>query len=284
MTGVGIVTESVSCLTPADIEDLPLSLVPIPYALDGAEYLDGIDLSAGEFYSVVQQSKSPPATSAPSPAAYLRAFEEVGTDDVLCLTVSTRVSTAGERCAAAISYVHERYPDRRIILFNTGVAAMAQGLLALRAAERAKMGLTTEEIIDEITTLRERAHLLIFLDTLKYLARTGRLRSIASLASGLLHVKPVVHVNNDQFDVVQIARSRRQALTVMLKRLRSAVEACNTRTVILHHAGAPAAAGALFQEVQQLYPHISLRIVPFSPVMGAYAGPGLLGFAWIDGE
>lgn len=280
---LGVVVESVSCLLPGDAEPCPLAIVPVPYSFGNREYLDGIGLTEDEFYAELQRWGRSPVTSAPSPAAYLHVFQSLHTSEILCLTVSRRVSTTAERCLIAIEEAKHVLPDRTIALVDSGTAGMAQGLLALRACQLAAQGRSLKEVVADLEHSRRRAHLFIFLDTLRYLATTGRLQRIATLAGGVLQVKPVVHVHDGNFQVIRIARSRRQAIEVLLEQVVVAVRDRGLKELWVQHAHASGEGDRLAEEVQRRFPELSVRIRAFSTVMGAYAGPGLLGFAWMDG-
>lgn len=281
---VGIVCESVACLDPARVGGQGIQVVPVPFVIEGKTYLDGVDLSQDEFYRQLERSGRAPATSAPPPAAYLEAFRATGTPNVVCVTVSGAVSTMAERCRLAIAEAKEKLPDLQIELFDSGTAAMGQGLLALAAARLAQTGASLADVVTMLQQQRAKAHLMIVLDTLKYLSQTGRLGGIAAMAGGMLSIKPVVHCSNDSFAPVEICRTQRRALDSMLNRVAKDVQASNTRHVVVQHAAAAQQAETLRAETASRLPDIDLSIVPFSPVMGTYAGPGLLGFAWLQGQ
>lgn len=281
---VGVVCESVSCLDPAAVAERGIQVIPVPFVIDGRTYLDGVDITNEEFFRYLETSGRAPATSAPSPAAYLAAFRAAGTPNVVVVTVSAAVSTLGERARLAIQQARQELPDVRVELFDSGTAAMAQGLLALEAADAARQGAALDDILDRLKRRRATAQLLITLDTMKYLAQTGRLGGIAAMAGGMLSIKPIVRCSNDHFSPVEICRTRRRAIEHMLDRMAEDVRATHTRHVVVQHAAAAQAAAALRQDVAQRLPDRQLSVVPFSPVMGAYAGPGLLGFAWLQGR
>lgn len=281
---VGIVCESVSCLDPAVVSRLGIQVVPVPFIMDGKTYFDGVDLSAEEFYAHLLRTGKAPTTSAPSPAAYMTLFRNMDADDIICVTVSGAVSTIAERCRLAIDQAREALPDKRIELFDSGNAAMGQGFLALAAAQVAAKGGTVEEALQLLKRKRKAAHVLIVLDTLKYLAQTGRLQSIGVMAGNFLSIKPVVHINDDSFSPVEICRTRRRGVDRMLERLLQRPESTLPRQVAVQHAAAPEEAERLRGEVSRRLPSAEVAVVPFSPVMGTYAGPGLLGLAWLDAE
>ncbi len=281
---VGIVCESVSCLDPAAVGRLGVQVVPVPFIIDGKTYFDGVDLSADEFYAHLVRTGKSPATSAPSPAAYMTLFRGMDADDIVCVTVSAAVSTIAERCRLAIDQARDELPDKRIELFDSGNAAMGQGFLVLAAARVAERGGTFEEALQLLKRKRKAAHVLIVLDTLKYLAQTGRLQSIGVMAGNFLSIKPVVHINDDSFSPVEICRTRRRGVDRMLERLLQRPESALPREVAVQHAAAPEEAERLGGEVLRRLPSAKVSVVPFSPVMGTYAGPGLVGLAWLDAE
>jgi DegV family protein with EDD domain len=273
----------VSCLDPEEARAAGVQVVPVPFVMDGRDYLDGVDITAEQFYARLERSGKAPSTSAPSPAAYMEAFEAAGTPTIVCVTGSATVGTTAERCELAIKQARERWPERRFELFVAGCAAMGQGFLALEAARAATEGADADTVLQLLRRLRPGAHLLIVLDTLKYLAQTGRLQAIGVLAGSMLSIKPIVHVNDDHFDPVEMCRSRRRAIERLLDRLLALTAQEKPPRIAVQHAAAPDAAEALADQAAQRLPGVEVTVVPFSPVMGTYAGPGLLGFAWLQG-
>lgn len=278
---VGIVVESVACLDPEAAREQGIAVVPVPFIIDGRTYHDGVDLSAADFYRALEQSGRAPTTSAPAPAAYLDAFRATGAKEIVCLTVSAAVSTTGERARLAVAQARKELPGLKIEVFDSGAAAMAEGLLALAAARAAREGADLGAVLALLDRLRPRAQLLIVLDTLKYLAQTGRLRGIATMAGGLLSIKPIVHVSNDSFKPVEICRTRQRSLSRLLDRLVADVKEHGAERVVVQHAAAATQAEILRAEAEKRLPGVAFTVAPFSPVMGTYAGPGLLGFAWL---
>jgi DegV family protein with EDD domain len=128
---VGIVTSSISCLTPEDVQRYRIRVVPIPLTIDGHTHLDGVDLSATEVYRLMAYER-PFVTSAPAPGEYLKAFQELSSwaEGILCLTVPRKMSMMFESARTAAAEM--RTATVRVV--DTGTAAGGQALIDMAAA------------------------------------------------------------------------------------------------------------------------------------------------------
>ena len=124
--------------------------------------------------------------------------------------------------------------------------------------------------------MTERVTLLAMLDTLSYLARSGRVPRVAAWAAGMLQVKPIVRFSASDIKLVARTRTRARALDRMLELLAEATAGRATHLAV-HHANAPADAEYLLRQAQQ---HVNLAesyVTEFTQVMGVHTGPGLVG-------
>jgi fatty acid-binding protein DegV len=53
-------------LTPAEMDELNITVVPLNVTLDGKTYREGIDIEPGDFYDLLDASDNMPTTSQPS--------------------------------------------------------------------------------------------------------------------------------------------------------------------------------------------------------------------------
>jgi fatty acid-binding protein DegV len=117
------------------------------------------------------------------------------------------------------------------------------------------------------------------LRTLTHLARSGRVPALVAGVTNLLGVRPI-------FELVQ-GQARRDALVRGERRTvrafqRSAVENLPTDAplwLLVFHSAAPQAAAELRDALHQVLNVGRSETISLSPVMGAYTGPGMTGFA-----
>ena len=277
-----VVVDSSTCLDPAAAGELGVTVVPMHIVIDGRSYQDLAEISPEEFYrSLRTNGNGAHSTSAPSVGDYVAAFE-AAPGDVLCLTVASRLSSMEQSASVAAGMVE----DRRIRVLDTGTAAGGLRLLALRAAARLRAGMPLEEAVDDIQRLAPLVSMFGFLDSIEFLARSGRVPGVASWTAGKLGVKPVIELSHGRGSLVTLVRSaaagRRALLQTLLKRVARDGAGARGEGVIatVFHADSLAEAGLLLAEIERRLPAADVTISHFTAAMGVHTGPGVLGHAF----
>lgn len=143
MTGpVGLVTDSNAQL-PAELRDrYGVEVVPLSVTVDGEEYLEGVDLDAGDFYARFRTGRPTVSTAQPSPGRFAAAYDalaERGATAILSVHIGSSVSGTvnAARLASQVSPVPVRIVD-------TGTASFAVSLCLWAAAEALAGGATVD--------------------------------------------------------------------------------------------------------------------------------------------
>jgi DegV family protein with EDD domain len=175
---VRVVTDSVADLPPALADSLGITVVPIVVRFGSEEFRDGIDLSPDQFYERLRASPKPPATSMPPLTAFAEVYRRLaaGGDSILAVMVSSRLSGTWSVAQQAREMVAAA---GRIEVMDTGTATMAQGFIAMRAAQAARAGASLPEVLEAAERTRRRVDFLCTFDTLEYLRRGGRIGAVA---------------------------------------------------------------------------------------------------------
>jgi DegV family protein with EDD domain len=200
-------------------------------------------------------------------------------DSVLVITVSAQFSAMYDSARAAIDAVQAESPSLEVRLLDSRNAAMAQGFVVLEAARAGHQGASIDDAIAKAVEMTGRVTLLAMLDTLSYLARSGRVPRIAAWAAGMLQVKPIVRFTAGDIKLVARTRTRPHALERMGTLF---TELTGGRPVHLavHHADAIGDAEALVAEARTRTNVVEAHVTEFTQVMGVHTGPGLVGMAW----
>ena len=285
MSRAGIVTDTTACLPPDLATRYAIEVLPLDLVFEDAVYHDGLTESSGEFYEPLASSRSPPTTGSPAPGAYAEAILRAGrqAEAVLCLTVSRQFSAMHDAAMQGMALAREQAPNLDIRVLDSGAAAMAQGFVALEAARAAQEGAGIDDVIARAEALMPRVQLLVALDTLTYLGRSGRVPRLLIWASSPLRIKPVVVFQRGSYRPVGIARTMRGATDRLIQALEQRSEAGGLH-VCVHHTNAPDAAAALAERVRTSLQPAELLVSEFTQVMGVHTGPGLLGFAFYSDE
>lgn len=278
---VAIVTDSTACIPPELVERYQIEVVPVHIIFGGRTFVDSMSQDTREFYELLRGSGERPLTAAPSPAMFLEAMARGArrADAVVCLTVSAEFSAMHDSARHAASMLKSESPSTDVRVIDSRNAAMAQGFVVVEAARAAAAGASVDDVIARAEAMRGEVSLLALLDTLDYLARSGRVPRVAAWAAGMLQVKPIVRFSSDGIKLVARTRTRARALDQLTQ---LAVDAMKGRRAHLavHHAGAQAEGEALLQRLLLQIDVAESYVTEFTQVMGVHTGPGLIAVAW----
>lgn len=236
---------------------------------------------ASEFYERLRVDRTPPTTAAPSPGAYAEAIQRAGAhaESVLAITVSRQFSAMYDAAAQGAAIAREHAPGLDIRVLDSGAAAMAQGFVVLEAARAAASGASIEDVLRRAHEVMPHVQLLVVLDTLFYLGRTGRVPKLIIWAASPLRLKPVVEFHDGSYRPVAMVRTMPRATERLFQVLERRVRGKELH-VCVQHTNVPAAADTLAARVQDALQPRELLIQEFTQVMGVHTGPGLLGFSF----
>ena len=282
MTGnrlVAVVCESTACIPPDLAKELEIGVIPVPFSLGDENYLDGVTIAPSVLYERIRQSRLAPKTSPPAPGAYLQAWRESGAPAVLTVTVNSRVSTLQRAAMMAKDLAPTDLPGVEVAVLDSLSAGMGQGFTAIEAARAAANGKDLKNVIRRSERIRDAMRMLITLDTLEYLGRASRLPQVAAFMGSLIPIRPVILLAGGAVHVVARPRSRQRAITELINRMEREVTPGRLH-VAVQHAGAAEEADRLRRSIQERFDCSELITAEYSPVIGGYAGPGLLGVAF----
>jgi DegV family protein with EDD domain len=281
---VSVLTDSVAQV-PAELAvQMGISVVPLVVQINGKLYHDGIDLDLAELYKRMREEKIIPSTIAPAPGEFKDAMSaafQAGARELLCITLSSKLSSCYNNACLAADLIREENPESRIEVLDSLNAAASEGFMVTAAARAAARGDSLQAIMQAAREVRSRTSLVASFETLEYLARGGRIGKVAYMMGSLINIKPVVTVDKDgTVAPVVKARSMQHALQAMLDYVEKKVKGCRKLYLTILEADAAEQASRLRDlALTQLKP-VEIQNSVFTPVMGVHTGPGLIGLVY----
>jgi DegV family protein with EDD domain len=280
MAKIAIVTDTDSSLPPELAARYDIRQAPINIHFGQEEFQSGVNLSEAELFARIDAEKKLPTTSAPTPgqfhAAYQAAFD-AGAESILCFCVSSEISATYKVAIAA----REMFPDRDIEVVDSRTLSMAQGFMAVAAAEAIPAGATTEAALAEALAVRSRSHLYAALATLKYLAMSGRVGYLAADMAGLLSIKPILTVKEGKLEMLEKVRTRKKAWQRVIELTARALDDKPAARLAIIHANAPEDAQEFLALLRaQVACPEAVVIAEFTAGLSVHAGAGLVGVAF----
>lgn len=277
---VAVVTDS-ACSLPTELAAQEgVNIVPMWLTIGGRQYRDG-ELTLEE---VVRRLPEGVTTAGPAPGELAQAVERADQGaGVLVLTVSRRMSAVYQAARLAVGLL-EGEKGTKAEVVDTGTAAGGQGLVVLAASRAARAGLPLAEVVAAAQVAAVRARLVATLPSLAHLARSGRVPGAAAWGARWLGLAPLFEFVEGKARPLRPARGLEQAQRRMVSLLADeAARPENGRRALqvaaLHALNQAAAEEVLGLVDQRAHPAGSF-MAPFSPVMVAHTGPGLVGLAW----
>jgi DegV family protein with EDD domain len=279
MPGVRVVADSAVCLPKELIAKYKIELVPETIIFGTTIYRDGIDLVPSEFYVKLGQAKELPTTSAPSPQDFIDSFQKVAkdADSIACILVSSGFSHMGLQAALT---ARESVPEPPIEIMDSQTAVGAYGFVVLAAAKAAAAGKPLPEVLEVAKDVQKRVNLILTLDTLKYLAKGGRIGKAAHWAGTMLSIKPILEVPNTTgaIEPLERVRSRPKAIRRLLELMQERVK--GRLHVSIDHANVSDEAEHLKSQILSLFDCTEIFINDWAPVAGVHCGPGVIGVSF----
>jgi DegV family protein with EDD domain len=163
---------------------------------------------------------------------------------------------------------------KRVRVIDSHVVSMSLGLVTLAASVLAAQGLDGASIQSRIEEMRDSVETYFSVATLEYLRRGGRIGRAGALMGSVLQVKPVLCIRDGQVTPLERVRTFERALNRIIE-LTRAVDRGDGVCVIVGHADAQSDAERVARELEAVAE--TLLIQPLGPVVGAHAGPGVVG-------
>jgi DegV family protein with EDD domain len=257
-------------------------VVPLYVNFGTESYKDGVDLTAAAFYERLKTATELPTTSQPTPGDFLAAYEELsGYERIYSLHLPGKLSGTLQSAATAAAELG----GEKVRTVDTGTASAGIPLLALAIQRRLDRG-TTDEEIDALVERYKAEHGLLFtVETLEFLARGGRIGRAKAFAGELLHVKPILSIEDSEVVPIKRVRGARKAFQEFVDAVQERTKDTPGLRFGIAHAAAPEKAVELEKMVRDLRAHAQIEIETLlGAVVGTHAGPGAVGLFWFDDD
>jgi hypothetical protein len=274
---VAVVTDSAADLPESVLEALDIHVVPVRVHFGTQSYLDKVGLSSEAFFRLLAASPVHPKTSQPPPGDFRRAFEFLGShyQAVVYVGLMSRVSGTFQSAETAASRARTR---AKILAYDSGTAALGQGLVAMRAAEVAAEGGDAEAVRDAAAAAGRRTRTWGCLVTLEFAVRGGRVPRWIRPVADLLRLVPVLVVRADgSLGVGGILFGRRNPYRRYGRLLRRRLDPSRRWRIGISHANVPEGAAAVREALAARLPRAEfLPVIPLGTALGVHGGPGCI--------
>lgn len=285
MSKIKIMCTSTGCIeyAPARYRELGIEIIRIHVFFEGQEYREGLDLDPVDFYRRLETIEDPknhlPHTGMPDTEEIRAAFDHAiaeGCDEAMVFVLSAALGGTYDK----ICLIAKEYEDRlKINVINTEITCFGEGLLAIKAAEFAARGMSSDDILREVRWMMARQEFIGVDGKLDYLIYNGRLKGGKAFMGQLLSICPVIHFEGGEIVPLESVRTPKKALARTCEILREKIGDRSPEDYLLWHIyTGPSLIGQLCEIEKKYGIETNHEAVIMSPVSGCHNGPWLAGY------
>ncbi|OFK03990.1 EDD domain protein [Streptococcus sp. HMSC071D03] len=276
---LAVITDSSAFLQAEILRKEDLFVLDIPVNIDGQEYVEGVNLTAQEFYEKMASASELPKTSQPSIAKLdeiLSSLKDKGYTHALGLFLSSGISGFYQN----IQYMKDEFEGLTIAFPDTRITSAPLGYMAESVFKWAEQGDGFESILDKVTEQIENTSAFIMVDDLDHLVKGGRLSNGAAILGNLLSIKPILYFNDQGvIEVYEKVRTEKKATKRLVEIVKEATAIGNYQITVIH-GNAPQKAADLRQLLIDGGVATDVSIATFGSVIGTHLGEGSIALGY----
>ena len=276
---LAVITDSSAFLQAETLRKEDLFVLDIPVNIDGQEYVEGVNLTAQEFYEKMASASELPKTSQPSIAKLdeiLSSLKAKGYTHALGLFLSSGISGFYQN----IQYMKDEYEGLTIAFPDTRITSAPLGYMVESVLKWAEQGDGFESILDKVTEQIENTSAFIMVDDLDHLVKGGRLSNGAAILGNLLSIKPILYCNDQGvIEVYEKVRTEKKATKRLVEIVKEATANGNYQITVIH-GNAPQKAADLRQLLIDGGVATDVSIATFGSVIGTHLGEGSIALGY----
>ncbi|MBR2844717.1 MAG: DegV family protein [Solobacterium sp.] len=266
-----------------------ITLLPIDYTMDDVPYTYDGDIAGFDVHAYYEKLRSGVSvkTSLLNTGLFISAFEPVlkeGTD-IIYIAMSSGISGTYNAAINAAQQLHEEYPERIIHIVDSHGCGFGNGLLAVKAAQLSREGITAAEASEILDDMVPHCCQYFTVDDLNFLKRTGRVSKATAAIGTTLNIKPILYGDNTGH-IVSCANchGRKKAISKLAEKYHDKRVDEPGQTVYISHGDCLEDAQKLASLILNETPDASIVVCAHEPFSGAHVGPGMLGLFFLGKE
>ena len=276
---LAVITDSSAFLQAETLRKEDLFVLDIPVNIDGQEYVEGVNLTAQEFYEKMASASELPKTSQPSIAKLaeiLSSLKAKGYTHALGLFLSSGISGFYQN----IQYMKDEYEGLTIAFPDTRITSAPLGYMVESVFRWAEQGEEFTTILDQLENQIQKTSAFIMVDDLDHLVKGGRLSNGAAILGNLLSIKPILYFNDQGvIEVYEKVRTEKKATKRLVEIVKEATANGNYQITVIH-GNAPQKAADLRQLLIDGGVATDVSIATFGSVIGTHLGEGSIALGY----
>lgn len=271
---IAIVTDSTASLSRAEATEFGIHIVPISVVIGAKVHTEGVDVTS-DMIADALKSFVPVSTSRPSAETFDAVYKSLaasGVSQIVSIHLSGKMSGTVESAQLAA----DRCPIPVHVVDSQSVA-LATGFSVLRAARAAAQGADIDTVVAAAQATGKVRDIFLYVDSLEYLRRGGRIGTAAVLIGSALSMKPILTVADGMVAPLDKVRTASRALARIVALTADAAKKIQSEyDVAVQHLGASGPATKVAEQLVSALGAEEIRIDEVGASLGAHVGPGMI--------
>jgi DegV family protein with EDD domain len=281
---IALVTDSTCDIDEEILEKYQIHMLPINISFGENQYLDKVTLKPEHFYKLLAESPDYPKSSQINEKSFINLYSHLAShyDSVIAVNLSDKLSGTFNTSQRAAQSVAKEFGKKITVINSKGISGSI-GLIVLRIAEAIESGKQHDEIVKMAESWVEKTKVLVSVFTLKYLIKGGRLSFTKGLIARMLHVSPIISLDETGKAIVaDKAFNRRASMQKIVDRVKKSTAGSPLWNYMVLHANNLEDAEWYSSKMEALTGRKPVSVVNISPIIGANAGVGAAAVAFMN--
>jgi DegV family protein with EDD domain len=273
---VVVVTDSTAYLPPEAVAELGITVVPLQVVLGDESLAEGVEIT-GERVAAALRADLAVTTSRPSPPAFVEVYQRLqaeGASAIVSVHLSGDISGTVDTARSAAAEVATA--GLKVEVVDSRSLGMGLGFGVLTAARLARAGADAGEVARVAAERSLNAAIYMYVDTLEYLRRGGRIGAAAALLGSALTIKPLLHLMDGRLEPLDRVRTTERAISRLVEVAVAAAADQEVELAVHHLAALERAEDVALRLKAQLPGAGEVLVSEVGAVVGAHVGPGMV--------
>jgi DegV family protein with EDD domain len=269
---VKVITDSTSDIPTKLGDALDITIVPVYIRFGDVVYRDVEEITSDEFFQKQTSLPIHPATSQPTPEDFTKVYSKYcnNVDSIVSIHISAKISGTFNSALLATKTMETPCP---IEVIDSKFNSAGLALVVMAAARLAKEGASIQDIITETHKVIDQVHMFGMFNTMKYLARSGRISKAVAAAANIIDVKPLLTFSDGEIVRAGLVRTRAKGIDRIYDYIGNKIP---IQELMIVHSAVPDEANKLKQRLTKFLPADKILIAKLGAALGVHGGPGVL--------
>ena len=268
-----IVTDSTSDLSHEYLKQHNIHVIPLSLTIDGKSYTDQVDISSSEYIDHIENDADV-KTSQPPIGRFIETYEQLAQDDVEIISIHLSSGLSGTYNTAVQA---SHMVDGNITVIDSKSISFGLGYQIKQIVELISQGTSTEEIVKEITQLRDNLQLFVVIGQLNQLIKGGRISKTKGLIGNIMKIKPIGTLRDGKLELVHNSRTQNSSVQYLKKEITDFVKDHKIKSIGIAHANVKDFVDKIIKSFTESFDFSQFDINVTTPVISTHTGQGAIG-------